>query len=498
VALLELDRVTKRFGQLVVAEGLTLAVGPGEAIGIVGPNGAGKTSLFGMISGDLRPDSGTIRFDGRPITETDAAMRCRMGIGRTYQVPRPFEGMSVFENTLMAAQQGGGLDGAASYALAARVLADTGLAGAANRPAGQLGLLQRKQLELARALATRPRLLLLDEVAGGLTDPEVAQLVGLVSRAREAGVAVVWIEHVVRALVGFVDRLLCLSSGAIIGDGAPAAVLADRAVKEVFLGTEATAESLSEAGLAPLDEHAASPKRGAKPLLEVRDLTVHHGQLRALTAVDLELWPGEAYAIIGANGAGKSTLLRTLAGLHRASAGSIRLDGAEINALSAEERVIAGIALAPEGRRLFPSLSVHENLIVGAHRHQPGPWSIERIYDLFGWMRSRSGQRASQLSGGEQQALAIGRALLSNPRVLMLDEVSLGLAPRVARQIYGLTAELLSTGMSILIVEQDVSQAVRVASRVQCLLEGRATLAGRPSEFTPAQIEAAYFGLSLA
>lgn len=247
--LLELDRISKRFGQVVVADDLTLSVGSGDAVGIVGPNGAGKTSLFGIVSGDLVPDAGEVRLLGRTVTSLDPAVRCRLGIGRTYQVPRPFEGMTVFENVLVAAQQGGGHGGQRSFETAAAVLADTGLLADANRAAGQLGLLQRKRLELARALATSPRLLLLDEVAGGLTDPEVAQLVDIVGAARSRGVAVIWIEHVVRALVAVVDRLICLAGGRVVGDGVPADVLASAAVKEVFLGTEATAESLAEAGL---------------------------------------------------------------------------------------------------------------------------------------------------------------------------------------------------------------------------------------------------------
>ncbi|HXY71166.1 MAG TPA: ATP-binding cassette domain-containing protein [Actinomycetota bacterium] len=248
--LLELDNLTKRFGQVTIAEGLSLSIGEGDAVGVVGPNGAGKTSLFGVISGDLAPDAGEVHFDGRPVTRLDAAVRCRLGIGRTYQVPRPFEGMTVFENVLVAAQQGGGTRGQDSYDVSWQVMVDTNLAPEANRLAGELGLVQRKRLEVARALATQPRLLLLDEVAGGLTDPEVVELVGIVKRARASGMAVVWIEHVVRALVEAVDRLICLAAGKIVGDGEPEQVLASTAVKEVFLGTEATAESLAEAGLA--------------------------------------------------------------------------------------------------------------------------------------------------------------------------------------------------------------------------------------------------------
>ena len=239
--LLDLEQVTKRFGRVVIAENLSFAVGPGDAVGIVGPNGAGKTSLFGLISGDLAPGAGQISFDGRVITRLDAAARCRLGVGRTYQVPRPFTDMTVFENVLVAAQQGGGLRRRASYDAAVEALERTGMTGQANLAAARLGLLQRKRLEVARALASRPKLLLLDEVAGGLTDPEVAQLVEIVREVNAEGITVIWIEHVVRALTAFVTRLICLAGGKFVGDGDPAEVLAQPAVREVFLGTEVTA-----------------------------------------------------------------------------------------------------------------------------------------------------------------------------------------------------------------------------------------------------------------
>ncbi|HUZ52385.1 MAG TPA: ABC transporter ATP-binding protein [Streptosporangiaceae bacterium] len=241
------------------------------------------------------------------------------------------------------------------------------------------------------------------------------------------------------------------------------------------------------------DQPGAAGLAGA--LLEVRDLNVHHGQLQAVHGVSLDVPAGTVHAMIGANGAGKSTLLRTIAGLHRPTSGSVLLDGTDVTGLRPEQRVAAGIVMVPEGRRLFPSLTVEENLLVGRTSARPGPWTIEAVYDLFDWMRDRRGQHAAQLSGGEQQAVAIGRALVANPRVLLLDELSLGLAPVVVRRIYGLLPQLLASGVTVLLVEQDVSQALGVASMVHCLLEGRITLAGQPAELTPAQIESAYFGV---
>jgi branched-chain amino acid transport system ATP-binding protein len=232
------------------------------------------------------------------------------------------------------------------------------------------------------------------------------------------------------------------------------------------------------------------------PLLEVRDLTVHHGQLRALDHVSLRVFPGEVYAIIGANGAGKSTLLRTISGLHRATEGSVLFDGRDLTGVRPERRATQGIVMVPEGRRLFGSLTVEENLKVGATYARPGQWTIERVYELFGWMRDRRKQPTAQLSGGEQQAVAIGRALVANPRVLLFDELSLGLAPVVVQRIYAMLPQILASGLTVLLVEQDVSQALRVASHIQCLLEGRTTLEGTPSEVTAEQVEAAYFGLA--
>jgi len=234
----------------------------------------------------------------------------------------------------------------------------------------------------------------------------------------------------------------------------------------------------------------------ASPILEVRDLVVHHGQLRALSGISLHVLPGEVYAIIGANGAGKSTLLRTIAGLHHPTSGSIVYDGKDVTGLRPEKRATAGIGMVPEGRRLFASLTLEENLKVGATYARKGPWTFDRVYEMFPWMKDRRDQRTAQMSGGEQQSVAIGRALVANPRVLMLDELSLGLAPVIVQRIYGMLPQILESGVTVLLVEQDVSQALRVATHLQCLLEGHTTLEGRPADVTTEQVEAAYFGMA--
>jgi branched-chain amino acid transport system ATP-binding protein len=236
----------------------------------------------------------------------------------------------------------------------------------------------------------------------------------------------------------------------------------------------------------------------SEALLEVRNVVVHHGQLKAVDDVSFTLDDGEVLAMIGANGAGKSTLLRTIAGLHRATSGTIAVDGKDLSKMSPHRRVQTGISLVPEGRRLFSSMTLEENLRVGAYHARKGPFTIDRIYELFDWMPERRRQRAWQLSGGEQQAVAIGRALVANPRILLLDELSLGLAPIVIERIYAMVPDIVAFGVSILIVEQDVAQGVAVADRVHCLLEGRTSLIGVPADLTSEQIDHAYFGAELS
>jgi branched-chain amino acid transport system ATP-binding protein len=237
--LLALENVCKRFGAIVVADRLDLALAPGEALGIIGPNGAGKTTLFGIISGAIAPDAGRVVYAGRDITHLPPAQRCALGIGRSFQIPQPFGGMSVFENLVVAAAFGGGRRERDAYESCMAILERCGLAGKANRPAGSLTLLDRKRLELARALASDPALLLLDEVAGGLTEHECRDLIALIGEIKASGVSIVWIEHVVHALFASIDRLLVLHNGAFIADGEPHAVIRRPQVAEIYLGIEA-------------------------------------------------------------------------------------------------------------------------------------------------------------------------------------------------------------------------------------------------------------------
>ncbi|HEV7249413.1 MAG TPA: ABC transporter ATP-binding protein [Shinella sp.] len=238
MSLLQLDSVSKRFGALTVADAISLTVDNGEALGIIGPNGAGKSTLFNLITGTIAPDSGAIRFAGADVTRTPPMARCLSGMGRTFQIPQPFEKLTVFENLLVAGSFGARRSEADAYDRCAEILVETGLIDKANVPAGGLSLLQRKRLELARALATEPRLLLLDEIAGGLTEGECQALVATIRAIHAKGVAVIWIEHVLHALTSVVERLLVLHFGRVIGIGAPAEIMASRDVQEIYLGIE--------------------------------------------------------------------------------------------------------------------------------------------------------------------------------------------------------------------------------------------------------------------
>jgi branched-chain amino acid transport system ATP-binding protein len=235
-AVLSLEKICKRFGALVVADRVDVALEEGEALGIIGPNGAGKTTLFGIATGTVAPDSGRVVFAGTDVTRLAPERRCRLGLARSFQVPQPFGGMTVFENVVVAAAFGSGRTERDIYGECATVLAQCALTGKANRPAGTLTLLDRKRLELARALASRPRALLLDEVAGGLTEHACAELVALIKDVRQAGVSIIWIEHVVHALVATVDRLVVLHGGRVIAEGAPATVIRMPAVQEIYMG----------------------------------------------------------------------------------------------------------------------------------------------------------------------------------------------------------------------------------------------------------------------
>ncbi len=365
--------------------------------------------------------------------------------------------MTVFENVLTAAFHGGELGRDAAYARAAQALTTTGMTSIANRRAETLGLIDRKRLELARALATGPSALLLDEIGGGLTDAEANELVDMILELKRSGVAIVWIEHIVHILLRVAERLICMDAGRIIADGAPDAVMRDPAVIEAYLG--------GGAGMS---------------LLTIDRVEARHGLLQAVRGVSFAIDKGETLALVGANGAGKTTLLRAIAGAAQAGGRAHPVQGRRhFFAPAHDARARMGIALVPEGRRLFSGLTVEENLVLARSARRSGPWTLEAVMEAFPNLKARRRNLAGTLSGGEQQATAIGRALMTNPEIILLDEVSLGLSPLIVNRVYERLEALKGSGVAIVIVEQDLKRAMAMASRTICMLEGAIAVEGR-------------------
>ena len=359
--------------------------------------------------------------------------------------------MTVLDNVRVAAHSvGAGQKGVERDTSARDVLELCGLTRHTDRPAGSLALLDLKRLEIARALALQPRLLLLDEVAAGLVGPEIDAVVDLVRRVRARGTTIVVVEHVQTLIQQLAEHVIVLDWGRKIAEGTPREVARDAKVVEVYLGTQDAAPA------AP--RPSVSARTEVQPVLRAEGLCVDYGKLRALRSIDVEVRPGEVVAVLGANGAGKSTLALALAGLVRPSNGRIVLDGTDVTQQPAHLRARAGIALCHEGRRLFATMTVAENLSLGAARAGPGARPVAerlaRVYQLFPEVSERRLARAGQLSGGQQQMVAIARALVAEPRVIIFDELSLGLAPVVIDRIYPALEQVRDWGIGVVLIEQ--------------------------------------------
>jgi branched-chain amino acid transport system ATP-binding protein len=491
-ALLTVSGLSKRFGGVVALDGVSLDVAQGECLGVIGPNGAGKSTLLSLISGAQRPTSGSVVFKGQRIDRLRTYAVARLGIGRAHQIPRPFRRVSVRQNLMVAAHS-------AELGLTRRgehtedVLAICGLQEKSERLAGGLTLLDLKRLEVARALALRPELLLLDEVAAGLVGEEIDEIVGLIRGVHERGTTIVLVEHVqslVRALAG---RVIVLDWGRKLAEGTPDEIAAEPDVIRVYLGT-----SGEEAVPAP----APTPVPGATQpptILRTEGLSVQYGRLPALHAVDFDLGEAQIVAVLGANGAGKTSLAQAIAGLTPAAAGRVWFDGEDITSRPAHERARLGISLCFEGRRLFTSLTVRENLELAAtYASRSGASTSERIrqvFELFPVLEQRAKSGAGELSGGQQQMLAIGRSLVTDPRVIVLDELSLGLAPQVIDEVYRAVRRLREWGVSVLLIEQNVHRSLAVADRVYVLERGHVRFTGSPVDLGSEEaVVKAYFG----
>jgi ABC-type branched-subunit amino acid transport system ATPase component/ABC-type branched-subunit amino acid transport system permease subunit len=485
--------LTLAFGGVRAATDVALTAEPGEVTALIGPNGAGKTTVLNMIGGYYRPDAGSIRLGRRELAGAPAWKVARAGIARTYQTTQLFGSLSALDNVLAGAR--GGLLGhpqAASASVGQRataegLLAFVGFAGDLDAPAQDLPHVDRRLVEIARAVAMRPDVLLLDEPAAGLMHADKARLGGVLRKLAGAGLAVILVEHDMTLVMGVSDHVVVLDAGRPIAAGAPEVVRSDARVKEAYLGS-GQMQACPRA-------HQLPP---APPLqLDAADLGAGYGAVPVLHRIALEVRQGELVALLGANGAGKSTTMRALSGLLRPASGTIRLGGDRIEHLEAPAIAAAGLVLVPEGRQVFPELTVRDNLLLGAHARNAAnaEADMKTLLQRFPRLNERLASRAGFLSGGEQQMLALARGLMARPRVLLLDEPSLGLAPAIIEALFKAIAELRDAGITILLVDQMATQALAAADRGYVLESGRivrADTAGALRE-DPA-LEAAYLG----
>ncbi|MFT3866429.1 MAG: ATP-binding cassette domain-containing protein [Solirubrobacterales bacterium] len=475
--LVEVAGLAKAFGGVQAVDDVSFELRSGEVLGVVGPNGAGKSTTIGMLSGATAADAGVVHIGGTDASSLSASERARLGIGRTHQIPQPFEKMTVLENLLVASYFGGAeRRRAIARATGLEILRRTGLLEEADKPAADLTLLQLKRLELARALALEPRVLLLDEIGAGLVESEVVELIALINELRHEVEAILVVEHVIDMIHACCDRVIVLDRGRLIATGAPKEVFSDPAVIEAYLGgRQGAAERLGSRPVRPRTESA--------PLLRLEGVSARYGHHSALREVSLEAHEGEVVSILGVNGAGKTTTARVISGMLRASAGEIRFDGRRIDGLPAHEVTRAGLAHCMEGRRIFADLTVEENLLLAA---SAAPKSerrgrIDEAYELFDVLAEKRALSGATLSGGQQQMLAIGRALVAAPRLAIFDEISLGLAPIAIDRLYEALRELNSRGVTLIVIEQEVERGLALADRVYVLVKGRVALMGEPA-----------------
>jgi branched-chain amino acid transport system ATP-binding protein len=492
----EADNLSIDFGGVRAVNGLSFAARAGAITSLIGPNGAGKSTALNLICGFYAPDAGRILIGGRDITAAKPHGIARAGLARTYQTTQLFDQMSVLDNVIVAlgrgrlrladlVSQANRRDGADA---ARALLAFVGYRGPVDVTAASLPHVDRRLVEIARALALRPSVIALDEPAAGLDHDDTQRLGQLLRKLADAGLAVILVEHDMSLVMAISDHVVVLDAGAKIAEGAAQDVARNPQVLKAYLG-EGAARDRKRKQLLGAD---------ATIVLETRGLASGYGALPVIREIDIEVRQGELVAILGANGAGKSTLMRALAGLNRPVGGEVRLLGNRIDGASATDIAGLGLALVPEGRQVFPELSTIDNLRLGGMRLESAGLEadVERMLVRFPHLRERADRRAGLLSGGEQQMLAIARGLIARPRVLLLDEPSLGLAPLLVGQLYDLIEELRDASHTILLVDQNAEQALSVADRAYVLQSGRIVRAGTAAELRADEtIASTYLGV---
>ena len=499
--------VSVNFRGLKALQQVDIQVPDGAIVGLVGPNGAGKSTLLGVLSGDIVARAGTVRLAGQDVSRLGPEARVRRGLARTFQLPELFDELTVREHLTLPRRLAQAPSRSWSDPLTGRFLrqdADEdaavealldllGLAQVADTPAGALPLGLCRLVEIARAAASRPRVILLDEPFSGLNPAESRLLSqALASLNRAQGIAMVLVEHDVEIVFGLSERVFVLDFGVIIAAGTPAEVQRDPAVRAAYLGdmsdgspgpsTTGTPATTAAETTTPAPDSSDTAASG--DLLTVSGLCLKYADATALEQVSFSVAPGSVTALLGPNGAGKSSVARAVSGLVRPQSGLISFDGEDITGAPADQIRRLGVAYLPEGRGVFRSLTVEENLRVALSGVPKGEQAaaIDSAIELFPVLGQRRRQTAGTLSGGEQQMLSLARVLTRRPRLLIADEISLGLAPLIVEEVFAGLGRVIELGVSVILIEQFVHRALAIADRCYVLRRGRLVWSGEASE----------------
>ena len=497
--ILSVSGVSISFGGLKAVNNVSLDVPQGSLTALIGPNGAGKTTLFALMSGFLKPHQGTVTYCGQDITGQAPYINAVAGMTRTFQIVQPFAAQTVLENIAVGAHLHYP-NRHVALNFARDIAQQVGLISQIDKPAADLTVAGRKRLELARALAAKPKLLLLDEVLAGLNPQEILEMIPVIRNMTQQGITVLMIEHVMQAVMNLAEHIWVLAQGELIAQGNPNDITQNAQVIEAYLGKgAATGQSTASVVTnAPSTQVSFASTQHTNPLLEVSGLRGGYGHTEVLRGIDLKVYQGETVALLGSNGAGKTTFNQMICGLVPTQAGLVKFANVDITGAHYTNIVPRGLIQVPEGRKIFPNLTVLENLELGSFSRARARRSenIEYVFNTFPRLRERTKQLAGTMSGGEQQMLAIGRGLMAEPILLILDEPSLGLSPRLVEEMFELIHKLRETGLSILLVEQNVAQSLNTADRVYVMENGALKFSGLPSDLMNSDdLRRAYLGL---
>jgi branched-chain amino acid transport system ATP-binding protein len=498
-----------QFGGLQALHDVDLRIPPGHVSGLIGPNGAGKTTLFNVITGLQPPNAGYVALDGRDITRVRPARRAKLGVARTFQRLELFGSLTTRENIQMAAetQRTKLPEGASPLTEAERLIERVGLHDVADVPTDILPTGQARLVELARALATQPEILLLDEPSAGLNPEETAALGDLLIDLARQGIAILLVEHDMSLVMSVSRTVSVLDFGRLIACGPPEVIRADQRVQAAYLGSDADGPSAViahrhsgqsiTAGETSIQMRVPARQETAQDVvIALEDVRATYGRIEVIHGVSVAVRRGTVMALLGPNGAGKSTLLKVASGVLPASAGRVVFNGQPIGKPVPEHLVRQGMCTISEGRAVFPNLTVLENLRMFTYtRHTVTLHDLEeQTYHRFPVLGERRHQLAGRLSGGEQQMLALARALYSRPELLLLDELSMGLAPLVLADLYASVVRLvIEEQLTVLLVEQFAATALAIADEACVMVSGEIVDRGSPSEIG-GRLTASYLG----